>query len=163
MKMRKIAILLTVLIAASVIAAVFASSATTLTWSKIFKVTSPKITANIHIGNLTIVGYPVNISVALRIQAPSLSNITIKGNYTASLFWFNTTIVSGGMQSQCNRLPTEGQWQQVYNFPSETNVTLTTSWQTFTNATYTPTQEGRYKVVVTFTTNSTVQKFTSGD
>ena len=155
--------LITVLIAASVIAAVFAASATTLTWSKIFRVTSPQIAANIQIGNLTIVGYPVNISVALRIQAPSSSGITIRGNYTASLFWLNASILSGGMQPQCNCVPTEGQWQQVYMFPSETNVTLTTSWQTFTNATYTPTQAGRYKVVVTFTTNSTVQKFTSGD
>jgi len=156
MKMRKMTILLTTLIAASVIGTVVATTATTLTWSKTFTVTSPMIAANIQIGNLTIVGYPVNITVALRIQAPSSGNITIIGNYTASLFWLNKTI------PDCRwRCP--GEWQQVQTFPSETNVTLTTSWQTLTNTTYTPTLAGQYKVVATFTTDAGAQTFTSGD
>ena len=159
MKIGKLAVLLTVLIATSVIATVVATTGTTLTWSKTFKVTSPEIAANIMIGNVTIIGYSVNISVALRIQSPSSGSITIKGNYTASLFWLNTTT----RESTSERCWKQGQWQQVYAFLSETNVTLTTSWQTFTNTTYTPTQVGQYKVVVTFTTNSEVQTFSSED
>ena len=160
MKIGKLAALLTVLIATSVIATVVATTGTTLTWSKTFKVTSPEIAANIMIGNVTIIGYPVNISVALRIQVPSSGNITIKGNYTASLFWLNKTATHDDERhSECHWQ--QGQWQLVYTFPSETNATVTTNWQTFTNTTYTPTLAGQYKVVVTFATNSEVQTFTS--
>jgi len=160
MKMKKVTALLTVLIAASVIATVVATTGNTLTWSKTFNVTSPQIAANIQIGNVTIIDHPVSITVALRIQVPSSGNITIKGNYTASLFWLNTTAHD---DNDCHSEHhwQHGEWQQVYTFPSETNVTLTTSWQTFTNTTYTPTLEGQYKVVVTFTTDSEVQTFTS--
>ena len=159
MKMGRVTVLLTPLIAASVIATVVATTGTTLTWSKTFSVTSPEIAANIQIGNVTIIGYNVSILVALRIQSPSSGSITIKGNYSASLFWLNTTTHESA--SECYWK--QGQWQQVYTFPSETNVTLTTSWQTFTNTTYTPTQVGQYKVVATFTTNSEVQTFSSED
>jgi hypothetical protein len=168
MQRNKVILVLAVLIAAGAILTAVASTGTTLTWSKTFKVTAPQIAANIQIGNLTIIGYPVNITVALRIQTPSSGNITFKGNYTASIFWLNTTIYPCPCPSewqegqlQCPGKWLKGQWQQVFTFPSKTNVTLTTSWQMLTNATYTPTLVGQYKVVATFTTDSEVQTFTS--
>lgn len=165
MKTRKIAIILAVLIAASAIATAVATSGTTLTWVKTFEVKNPEITAKIKIGDVRIVGYPVNIWVSLRIQAPitedrnnckydntqhfneSIYHITVNGTYAANLQWLNTT---------------DNQWQQLKILQPATNVTLTSKWYTNTYV-FTPTQEGQYQVVATFTTDSEIQTFTSGE
>lgn len=163
MQRRRVAVVLAVLIAASAIVAAVASTGTTLTWEKTFEVKKPEITAKIKIGDDKIVGYPVKIWVSLRIQALSEENHTecgdhdtehcnesiysINGTYAANLLWLNTT---------------DNQWQLLKILQPEINVTITCRWYTSTYV-FTPTQEGQYKVVVTFTTDSETQTFTSGD
>jgi hypothetical protein len=166
MQRKKIAVVLVMLIvAASAIMIAVASTGTgnTQTWEKTFEVKKPEVTAKITIGNNKIVGYPVKIWVSLRVQVPSEENQTkfwnrrichcnesiysINGTYSADLLWFNTTA---------------NQWQQVKILQPEINVTITCRWHTNTYV-FTPTLEGQYKVVVTFTTNSETQTFTSED
>jgi hypothetical protein len=163
MQTRKIALVLAILIAASAIMTALASTSSTLTWEKTFEVKKPEITAKIKIGDDRIVGYPVKIWVSLRIQLPFEENhddckddyvqhcnesiYNVNGTYTADLFWLNTT---------------DNQWQHLMVLQPETNVTITCSWYTSTYV-FTPTQEGQYKVVVTFTTDSETETFTSGD
>jgi hypothetical protein len=166
MKMKKIAIILAVLIAAGAIATAVAATENTLTWEKTFTVTSPQIAANIKIGEPRIVGYPVNIMVSLRLKVPGLpnqckdhddkddhpapaqmSNITVNGTYAANLLMLNTT---------------SSMWQQFKTLQAPTNVTLTVNW--YTNSyVFTPTETGQYKVQVTFTTANGTQTFTSQD
>ena len=165
MKMKKIAIILAVLIAAGAIATAVASTENTLTWEKTFTVTSPQIAANIKIGEPRIVGYPVNIMVSLRVNVPGvpnqckdhddddhsasvqMSNITVNGTYAANLLMLNTT---------------SSMWQKFESLQTPTNVTLTVRWYT-NNYVFTPTQTGQYKVQVTFTTANGTQTFTSQD
>jgi hypothetical protein len=163
MQRKRVIIVLAMLITAGVILTAVASTGTMLTWEKTFEVKKPEITAKIKISNDRIVGYPVKIWVSLRIQAPSEESHTecwnhykercnetiysINGTYAADLFWLNTTA---------------NQWQQLKTLQPEINVTITCRW--YTNIyIFTPTQEGQYKVVVTFTTDSETQTFTSGD
>jgi hypothetical protein len=163
MQTRKIALVLAILIAASAIITALASTSSTLTWEKTFEVKKPEITAKIKIGEDRIVGYPVKIWVSLRIQLSfeedhddckddyiqhcNESIYNVNGTYTADLFWLNTT---------------DNQWQHLMVFQPETNVTITCRWYTSTYV-FTPTQEGQYKVVVTFTTDSETKTFTSED
>ena len=163
MQRKRVIVVLAMLIAASAIMTAVAINSSTLTWEKTFEVKKPEITAKIKIGDDRIVGYPVKIWVSLRIQAPSEENHTecwdhdtkhcnesiysINGTYAANLFWLNTT---------------DNQWQQLKTLQPETNVTITCRW--YTNIYFfTPTQEGQYKIVVTFTTDSETTTFTSGD
>jgi len=163
MQRRRIAVVLAMLIAASAIMAAVASTGSTLTWEKTFEVKRPEITAKIKIGDDRIVGYPVKIWVSLRIQLPSLENhddckddyiqhcnesiYRVNGTYAADLFWLNTT---------------DNQWQHLMILQPETNVTITCRWYTSTYV-FTPTQEGQYKVVVTFAMDSETKTFTSED
>jgi hypothetical protein len=163
MQTRKVAVVLAMLIAASAIMTAVASTGSTMTWEKTFEVKSPEITAKIKIGDHRIVGYPVKIWVSLRIQLPSEkghdtckdycipqcneSIYRINGTYTADLFWLNTTNSS---------------WRHLEILQPETNVTITCRWLTSIYV-FTPTQEGQYKVVVTFTTDSETETFTSED
>jgi hypothetical protein len=163
MQRRRIAVVLAMLIAASAIMAVVASTGSTLTWEKTFEVKRPEITAKIKIGDDRIAGYPVKIWVSLRIQLPSLENhddckddyiqhcnesiYRVNGTYAADLFWLNTT---------------DNQWQHLMILQPETNVTITCRWYTSTYV-FTPTQEGQYKVVVTFAMDSETKTFTSED
>jgi hypothetical protein len=163
MQRKRVAVVLVMLIAASAIMAAVASTGTTQTWEKTFEVKKPEVTAKIKIGNDKIVGYPAKIWVFLRVQAPSEEDHTkcwdhevkhcnesiynINGTYAANLLWLNTT---------------DNQWQQLKTLQPEINVTITCRWYTSIYV-FTPTQEGQYKVVVTFTTNSETQTFTSGD
>lgn len=170
MQTRKVAVVLAVLMAASAIMTVVASTGSTLTWEKTFEVKRPEITAKIKIGDDRIVGYPVKIWVSLRIQLPSEEDhddckndhddcgddyihhcnesvYRVNGTYAADLFWLNTT---------------DNLWQHLEILQPETNVTITCRWYTSTYV-FTPTQEGQYKVVVTFTTDSETETFTSED
>jgi hypothetical protein len=163
MQTRKIAVFLALLIAASAVMTAVASTGSTLTWEKTFEVKKPEVTARIKIGDDRIVGYPVKIWVSLRVQLPfeedhgdckkdstchyNESMYQINGTYAADLFWLKAT---------------DDQWQLVETLQSETNVTITCRWYT-SNYVFTPTQEGQYKVVVTFTTDSETQTFTSED
>ena len=163
MQTRKIALVLAILIAAGAIMTALASTSSTLTWEKTFEVKKPEITAKIKIGDDRIVGYPVKIWVSLRIQLPfeenhddckddyiqhcNVSIYNVNGTYTADLFWLNTT---------------DNQWQHLMVLQPETNVTITCRWYTSTYV-FTPTQEGQYKIVVTFTTDSETKTFTSED
>jgi len=160
---KKIALVLAILIAASAIITAVASTGSTLTWEKTFEVTKPEVTAKIKIGNDRIVGYPVKISVSLRIQPPSgkdhdgcedchmqygnESVYRINGTYAANLFRLNAT---------------DNQWQHLLILQPETNVTITCRWYASTYV-FAPTEEGQYKVVVTFTTDSETKTFTSED
>jgi hypothetical protein len=163
MQRRRVVLVLALLIAASAIMAAVASNGTTLTWEKTFEVKRPEIAAKIKIGDDRIVGYPVKIWVSLRIQLPSEKDqndckndniqhynesiYRVNGTYAADLFWLNTT---------------DNQWQHLEVLQPEMNVTITCRWYTSTYV-FTPTQEGQYKVVVTFTTDSETTTFTSGD
>jgi hypothetical protein len=163
MQRRRIAVVLAMLMAASAIMTAVASTGPTLTWEKTFKVKRPEITAKIKIGDDRIVGYPVKIWVSLRIQCPAEENhddckdddiqrcnesiYRVNGTYAANLFWHNTT---------------DDQWQDLMILQPETNVTITCRWFTSTYV-FTPTQEGQYKVVVTFTADSETKTFTSED
>jgi len=163
MQKKRLIMVLVTLIAACAIMTAVAMNSTTLTWEKTFEVTKPQITAKINIGNYRIVGFPMKITVSLRIQIPFLQNYTkcwdhemkhcnesiysINGTYSVNLLWFNAT---------------DNQWQLLETLQSETNVTITCRW--YTNIYFfAPTMEGQYKVVVTFTTDSETQIFTSGD
>jgi hypothetical protein len=161
MQERKVAAILVLLMAASVIMTAVASTGSTLTWDKTFEVKKPEITGKIRIGNSRIVGYPVKIGVSLRIQLPSdgdhddcknacirpcnESIYSINGTYTADLFWLNST---------------DNNWQHLQILQPETNITVTCRWHTNTYV-FTPTQEGQYKVVVTLTTDFETEVFTS--
>ena len=163
MQTRKVAVVLAILIAASTVMTVLASTGSTLTWEQTFEVKKLEITAKIKIGDDRIVGYPVKIWVSLRIQLPTEENqddckddciqhcnesiYSVNGTYTADLFWLNAT---------------DGNWQHLEILQAEMNVTITCRWYTSTYV-FTPTQEGQYKVVVTFTTDSETTTFTSGD
>jgi hypothetical protein len=161
MQTRKVAVVLAIVIAASAIMTALASTGSTLTWEKTFEVKKPEITAKIIIGDNRIVGYPVKIWVSLRIQLPIEKNhddckdgyvqycnesiYSVNGTYTADLFWLNAT---------------DNQWLHLKVLQPETNVTITCRWYTSTYV-FTPTQEGQYKVVVTLTTDSETETFTS--
>ena len=163
MQRRRIAVVLAILMAASAIMSVVASTGPTLTWEKTFEVKRPEITAKIKIGEDRIVGYPVKIWVSLSIQLPSEEDhddckndyiqhcnesiYRVNGTYAANLFWHNTT---------------DDQWQHLMILQPETNVTITCRWFMSTYV-FTPTQEGQYKVVVTFTAGSETKTFTSED
>lgn len=163
MQRRRAVLVLAVLIAASTIMTAMASTSTTLTWEKTFEVKNPEITAKILIGNPKIVGYPLTIWVSLRVQVPfegdhheckdnsledcNMSLYSVNGTYAANLFWLNAT---------------DNQWQLLQVLQNDTNVTLTCRWYTNTYV-FTPMQIGQYKVVVTFTTDTATQTFTSED
>jgi len=163
MQTRKAAVVLAMLIVAGAIMTAVASTSPTLTWEKTFEVKRPEITAKIKIGDDRIVGYPVKVWVSLRIQLPSEEDhdecrsndiehcnesiYCVNGTYAADLFWLNTT---------------DNQWQPLKILQPETSVTITCRWYTSTYV-FTPMQEGQYKVVVTFTTDSETKIFTSGE
>lgn len=163
MQTKRVAVLLAILIAASAIMTVVASTSSTLTWEKTFEVKKPEIAAKIKIGDDRIVGYPVKIWASLRVKLPleedhddckndhtqhcNESVYRVNGTYTADLFWLNAT---------------DSIWQHLKVLQQETNVTITCRWYTNTYV-FTPTQEGQYKVVVTFTTDSETETFTSED
>jgi hypothetical protein len=163
MQRKRLIIILTTLIAASAIMTAVAINSATQTWEQTFEVTKPQVTARIKIGNDRIVGYPVKIWVFLRVQGPFEENYidcwnyatkhcnesiySINGTYSVDLLWFNVT---------------DSQWQQLKILQPETNVTITCRWYTYMYI-FTPMQEGQYKVVVTFTTDSETQTFTGGD
>lgn len=161
MQTKKVAVVLAILIAAGTIMTALASTGSTLTWEQTFEVKKPEITAKIKIGDNRMVGYPVKIWVSLRIQLPSEEDhddckdgyiqhcnesiYNVNGTYAADLFWLNAT---------------DSNWQHLEVLQPETNVTITCRWYTSTYV-FTPTQEGQYKVVVTFTTGSETETFTS--
>ena len=163
MQRQKAIAVLAVLIAASAIMTAVAIDSSTYTWEETFEVKKPEITAKIKIGDCRIVGCPVKISVSLRVQAPCEENrsnccdhdrkhcsesiCSINGTYTADLLWLNTT---------------DDQWQNLKVLQPETNMTITCRWCTNVYF-FTPTEEGQYKVVVTFTTDSETQTFTNED
>lgn len=177
MQRKRIALALALVIAASTIMVAVANNGSTLTWEKTFEVTKPEVTAFIKIGENRIVGYPVKILVALRVQPPPVMNRTdykddfeddddhesdhecddefvprcnvsifrVNGTYAADLFWLNAT---------------DNQWQHLMVLQSPTNVTVTCRMLMNTYF-FTPTQEGQYKVVVAFTTDTGTKNFTS--
>jgi hypothetical protein len=75
--------------------------------------------------------------------AANLPNISINGNYTVELQYWNTTAT---------------QWQHVQYLQQPTNITLTDGEYT-QNYTFTPELEGKYNVQVTFAFDSTVETF----
>jgi len=127
----------------------------TMQWVKTFWVRQPRlpIECEIEIEEPKLVGYPVYINVTLAIEDEIDS---VSGNLTVDLYWCNWT---------CNEWEdwherTAENWQHVATLLEETNVTITQEGKTWA-CEYTPQWTGLYKVVVTFTTETGIETFTS--
>ena len=134
-----------------------AAAANTITrqWVKHFWVRQPRlpVECEIEIEGPKVAGYPVNISVTLRIEDEIDS---LSGNLTVDLYWYNLT---------CHKWQgwhkwTANNWQHVATLLEKTEVTITQEEQTWLFTT-TPERTGLYKVVVTFTTETGTETFTS--
>jgi hypothetical protein len=158
--------LLLVATLASIIVSSIAIPNATYTWEKTFEVKKPDVQCQIVVGECRIVGYPVKIWITLKLAGCGdydchdddcsdncRKNCTspvachLNGTYSAQLQWLNET-------SQ--------EWQHVMYLETGKNITLTCKKHIETYA-FTPMWEGKYKVVVTFTTSEGTSTFESDD
>ena len=130
-------------------------------WEKQFWVKEPRlpIECEIEIEGPKVAGHPVNISVTLRTEG---ENVSIPGNLTVDLYWYNWTYHEWEGEHDCNEWHncTDNNWQHIATLLEKTEVTITQEEQTWL-FTITPEQTGLYKVVVTFTTETGTETFTS--
>jgi len=152
-----------------------AATADTITrqWVKHFWVREPRlpVECEIEIEGPKVAGHPVNISVTLRIEDEIDS---LSGNLTVDLYWYNWTCHEweGWYEGHdchnwhnwhnwhdCHNW-TANNWQHIATLLEETEVTITQEEQTWLFTT-TPERTGLYKVVVTFTTETGTESFTS--
>lgn len=163
--------LLLVATLASIVVGSIAIPTATYTWEETFEVKKPEVQCQIVVGECRIVGYPVNIWVKMRLggfvnydchdddlydidcHKDLCENCTcpvayhLNGTYSAQLQWWNET-------SQ--------EWQHVMYLETGKNITLTCEKHIETYA-FTPMWEGKYKVLVTFTTSEGTTTFESDD
>lgn len=180
MKRKKLLVLLPLLVVAVIIVSSVAISGTTYTWEKTFEVTYPEIKCEIGISDCRTVGCPVKIWVMLKLgddcgrrwhecreewNGKCCENrecerddweheipddnccFQINGTYSVDLYWWNET---------------QEDWQHLMYLQEEANITLT-CWRHFETYTFTPTMDGEYKVIVTFTTETETLTFSSED
>ena len=147
-----------------------AANTITRQWEKHFWVREPRlpVECEIEIEGPKVAGYPVNISVTLRTED---ENVSISGNLTVDLYWYNWTCDEWKGEHDCNDWNDEcnehnwhkwpaNDWQHVATLLEKTEVTITQEKQTWLFTT-TPERTGLYKVVVTFTTETGTETFTS--
>jgi hypothetical protein len=173
-KKKSLFAILTTLIVAGIAVSAFAISSTTYTWEKTFEVTQPEIKCKIEVSNCKVVGYPVKICVTLKLgddceelwreceeelkrecdyceaKCCNLKNACryqVNGTYSVNLHWWNKT---------------QEDWQHYMYLQEETNITLT-CWRHIETYTFIPEWEGKFKVVVTFTTETANYTFSSED
>jgi len=152
------ALLITTIVLTSGCLVAAAANTITMQWVKHFWVSQPRppVECEIEIEGPKVAGYPVNISVTLRIEDEIGS---LSGNLTVDLYWYNWTCHEW-KDGYDGYKWTDNNWQHVATLLPEMNVTLTHEKQTWP-LTYTPEWLGLYKVVVTFTTETGTETFTN--